>query len=132
MAVGIKRGLKGELTGEVIHTLTPVFAKNAVILESLGEGAAATYVFRLGLEGSIPPESWRQWLLAFNDSMLAVNYRREPIYLSEEALKAEKYEDYRGALKRSEGLRKLRALLVGRAVHSGFESWKRTIESYLE
>ena len=122
----------GEMTGEVIHTLTPVFAKNAVILESLGEGAAATYVFRLGLKGSIPPESWRQWLLAFNDSMLAVNYRREPIYLSKEALKAEKYEDYRGALKRSEGLRNLRALLAGRAVHSGFEAWKRTIESYLE
>ena len=132
MAVGIKRGLMGEMTGEVIHTLTPVFVKNAVILESVGEGAAATYVFRLGLKGSIPPESWRQWLLAFNDSMLAVNYRREPIYLSKEALKAEKYEDYRGALKRSEGLRNLRALLAGRAVHSGFEAWKRTIESYLE
>jgi len=131
-AVGIKRGLMGEMTGEVIHTLTPVFAKNAVILESLGEGAAATYVFRLGLKGSIPPENWRQWLLAFNDSMLAVNFRREPIYLSEEALADEKYEHYRGALKRSEGLRKLRALFIGRAMHSGFESWKRTIETYLK
>jgi len=131
MAVGIKRGLMGERTGEVIHTLTPVFAKNAVILESLGEGAAATYVFRMGLEGSIPPESWRQWLLAFNDSMLAVNFRREPIYLSEKALEEERYENYRGALKRSEGLRKLRTLFLGRATHSGFEAWKRTIESYL-
>lgn len=131
MAVGIKRGLMGELTGETIHTLTPVFEKNAVILESLGEGAAATYVFRMSADGQASRDGWRQWLLAFNDSMLAVNYRREPIYLSEEALNAEKYEDYRGALRRSEGLRHLRSLFVGRAAHSGFEAWKKTIEKYM-
>jgi hypothetical protein len=131
MAVGIKRGLMGELTGETIHTLTPVFDRNAVILESLGEGAAATYVFRMSTGGQAMRSGWRQWLLAFNDSMLAVNYRREPIYLSEEALKAEKYENYRGALLRSEGLKALRALFVGRAAHTGFESWKKAIESYL-
>ena len=132
MAVGIKRGLMRELTGETIHTLTPVFACNLVILESLGEGAAATYVFRMCEDGQVAlRENWRQWLLAFNDSMLAVNYRREPIYLSEEALKAEKYENYRGALHRSDGLRRLRALFVGRAAHSGFEAWKKTIESYM-
>ncbi len=131
MAVGVKRGLMGELTGETIHTLTPVFEKNVVILESLGEGAAATYVFRMSADGQTSRDSWRQWLLAFNDSMLAVNYRREPIYLSEEALKAEKYEDYRGALHRSEGLRRLRALFVGRVSHNGFESWKKNIELYM-
>jgi hypothetical protein len=131
MAVGIKRGLMGELTGETIHTLTPVFEKNAVILESLGEGAAATYVFRMSADGSALCSDWRQWLLAFNDSMLAVNYRREPIYLSEEALKADKYENYRGALQRSEGLKTLRMLFAGRAAHTGFESWEKTIESFL-
>ena len=131
MAVGVKRGLMGELTGETIHTLTPVFDRNAVILESLGEGAAATYVFRMSTDGQAPRSGWRQWLLAFNDSMLAVNYRREPIYLTEEALGAEKYENYRGALQRSEGLKALRALFVGRAAHTGFETWKKTIESYL-
>ena len=131
MAVGIKRGLMGELTGETIHTLTPVFEKNIVIMESLGEGAAATYVFRMSADGQALQDSWSQWLLAFNDSMLAVNYRREPIYLSEEALKAEKYENYRGALHRSEGLRTLRTLFAGRAAHSGFEAWKKTIESYM-
>ena len=131
MAVGIKRGLMGELTGETIHTLTPVFEKNIVILESLGESAAATYVFRMSADGPPSRDGWLQWLLAFNDSMLAVNYRREPVYLSEEALKAEKYENYRGALHRNEGLRTLRALFIGRAAHSGFEAWKKTIESYM-
>ncbi len=131
MAVGIKRGLMGELTGETIHTLTPVFGKNIVILESLGEGAAATYVFRMSEDGQVSRDNWRQWLLAFNDSMLAVNYRREPIYLSDEALKTEKYENYRGALHRSEGLQRLRTLFVGRAAHSGFEGWEKTIESYM-
>ena len=131
MAVGVKRGLMGELTGETIHTLTPVFEKNIVILESLGEGAAATYVFRMSVDGQTLRDSWRQWLLAFNDSMLAVNYRREPVYLSEEALKAEKYENYRGALHRSEGLRRLRALFMGRVSHNGFELWKKNIESYM-
>jgi len=131
IAVGIKRGLMGELTGETIHTLTPVFDKNAVILESLGDSASATYVFRMSTDGRLPRENWRQWLLAFNDSMLAVNYRREPIYLTEAALKAEKYENYQGALGRSEGLRALRALFIGRAAHSGFDTWKKTIESLM-
>lgn len=131
MAVGVKRGLMGELTGETIHTLTPVFEKNIVILESLGEGAAATYVFRMSAGGQVSRDDWRQWLLAFNDSMLAVNYRREPIYLSEEALEAEKYENYRGALHRNEGLRTLRSQFMGRVAHSGFEAWKKSIESYM-
>ena len=131
MAVGVKRGLMGGLTGETIHTLTPVFEKNIVVLESLGEAAAATYVFRMSMDGSPSRDGWQQWLLAFNDSMLAVNYRREPIYLSEDALKAEKYENYRGALHRSEGLRRLRALFVGRVSHNGFELWKKNIESYM-
>ncbi len=131
MAIGIKRGLMGALTGEIIHTLTPVFEKNLVIMESLGEGAAATYLFRMSAKGQTSRDEWRQWLLSFNDSMLAVNYRREPIYLSEEALAAEKHEHYRGALHRSEGLRRLRELFVGRVSHSGFESWKEKLEAYL-
>lgn len=132
MAVGVKRGLMGELTGETIHTLTPVFEKNIMILESLGDSAAATYVFRISADGQAQRGEWRQRVLSFNDSMLAVNYRREPIYLPEEALAAERYEDYRGALHRSEGLRALRTLFVGRAAHSGFEAWKKTIESYMD
>lgn len=131
MAVGVKRGLKGELTGETIHTLTPVFEKNVMVLESLGDAATATYVFRMGADGKASLEDWPGLLLRFNDSMLAVNYRREPIYLTEEALASDKYENYRGALHRSEGLRALRRLFVGRASHSGIDAWRKAIESYL-
>ena len=131
MAIGIKRGLMGELTGETIHTLTPVFGRNIMILESLGDSAAATYVFRMSPDGRASRDAWRKLLLAFNDSMLAVNYRREPIYLSEEALTADKYENYRGALHRSEGLRVLRSLFVGRVPHSGCEAWRKAINTYL-
>ncbi len=131
MAVGVKRGLKGELTGEAIHTLTPVFEKNVMILESLGDAATATYVFRMGTDGKASLADWPDQLLRFNDSMLAVNYRREPIYMSEETLALEKYENYRGALHRSEGLRALRELFAGRAAHSGFDAWKKAIESYM-
>jgi len=129
LAIGVKRGLMGELTGESIILLAPVFAKNALIMESVGDSAAATYVFRLSQDGPFSPAQWRQFLLEFNDSMLSVNFRREPIYLSDKALEEAQHETYRHALRRIPALAKLRALFVGRAVHGGFESWKKKIES---
>ena len=132
LAVGVKRGLMGDLTGENIILLAPVFAKNALIMESMGDSAAATYVFRLSQDGTFDPLRWQQFLLDFNDSMLSVNFRREPIYLSDKALSETQHEKYRHALRRVPALGRLRALFVGRAVHSGYDAWKKKIESLMQ
>ena len=122
MAVGIKRGLMGDLTGESIILLAQ--AGSRVIMESLGGSAAATYVFQMN-------QPWLSFLPAFNESMLAVNFRREPIYLSDEALLTGKYEAYHNALTRCQALVNLRTQYKGRVAHSGFEAWKRSLDAYL-
>ena len=126
MAVGIKRGLMGQLTGESIILLAPSSCGKRIIMESLG-ASAATYVFNRA-----PNTSWDQFLPLFNESMLAVNFRREPIYLSDEALEAEKYETYRYAVLRCPALVRLRAQFAGRVKHSGFETWKNALGAYIE
>ncbi len=132
LAIGVKRGLMGELTGESILILAPVFDKNIMFMESLGDTAAATYAFRLSPDGSFQAAQWDDFLLRFNYSMLSVNFRREPIYLSDEALRSEKYEQYNQTLRRVPGLNQLRELFAGRVIHSGFESWKKAMDSYIK
>ena len=123
LAVGIKRGLMGSLTGESIILLATVHGK--VVMESLGDAAAATYVFDMG------QTPWEAFLPAFNESMLAVNFRREPIYMSDEALASEKHEAYRNAIVRCPALSLLRQQYIGRVAHSGFEVWQRALQKYL-
>ncbi len=124
LAAGIKRGLMGSLTGESIILLAP--AANKVIMESLGETAAATYVFDMG---DMP---WGAFLPAFNESMLAVNFRREPIYMSDETLSSDKHEAYRNAIVRCPSLKKLRSQFLGRVMHSGFDAWKHSLDAYIK
>lgn len=132
IAICIKRGLMGDLTGEAIHILAPVFDKNVMILESFGDSAAATYVFHLAREGGATKQQWDSILPRFNNGMLAVNFRREPVALSDEALSNPENERYLMALRRVPELRELRGLFIGRAIHGGFESWKKTIDSLIK
>jgi hypothetical protein len=132
IAVGVKRGLLGDLIGESILLLAPVFDKNIMFMESLGDTAAATYVFKISAGFGASPEHWDDFLLRFNYAMLSVNFRREPIYLSDEALGSVKYEQYRQALGRVPDLLELRKLFAGRVMHSGFESWKKSMDSYIK
>ncbi len=122
LALGVKRGLMGSLTGESIIILAPAGRK--VIMESLGESAAATYVFDMG------DTQWEAFLPAFNESMLAVNFRREPIYMSDETLSSDKHEPYRNAIMRCPPLATLRSQFLGRVAHSGFDAWKRALDRY--
>ncbi len=124
LAVGIKRGLMGSLTGESIILLAPSGSK--AIMESLGESASATYVFDMG------DMAWEAFLPAFNESMLAVNFRREPIYMSDETLASDKHEAYRNAIVRCPSLKTLRSQFLGRVTHSGFDTWKRSLDAYIK
>ncbi len=66
-----------------------------------------------------------------NRAMIDVNFRREPIFLSEEQLDSPKYIQYRFAIKRIPSLRMLRSLFIGRVIHSSPEQWKSNVASLL-
>ncbi|MCD1294613.1 hypothetical protein CUJ83_06315 [Methanocella sp. CWC-04] len=176
ISIGIKRGLFGEVTGEYIWYLIPVYdtdAKkpgNAVIMGSAlledkegedegeieaGSGAdeaentlegdegksdgKATYVFRI-MERKIYSEikdleeldrAADSMIRTINDSMAAINFRREPVYLPEEKLYEPKYVKYLYSIQRLPQLRTLRKAYVGRVVHTSPEQWKKGISALL-
>jgi len=66
-----------------------------------------------------------------NRAMIDVNFRREPIFLSEEQLGSSKYVQYRFAIARMPSLRMLRSLFIGRVIHSSPEQWKSNVVSLL-
>jgi len=66
-----------------------------------------------------------------NRAMIDVNFRREPIFLSEEQLDSTKYVQYRFAIARMPSLRMLRSLFIGRVIHSSLEQWKSNVASLL-
>ena len=66
-----------------------------------------------------------------NRAMIDVNFRREPIFLSEKQLDSTKYVQYRFAISRMPSLRILRSLFIGRVIHTSLEQWKSNIASLL-
>ena len=66
-----------------------------------------------------------------NRSMIDVNFRREPIFLSGEQLDSAKYAQYRFAIARMPSLQMLRSLFIGRVIHSSLEQWKNNVASLL-
>jgi hypothetical protein len=143
MAIGFKRGLMGDLTGEYVWFLVPIYGGmekgygNALVMEaaepkSEASGGKATYFLKIVS---------RQDYLAFrtvealdaetdmllkkiNRCMLDINFRREPIYLSDERLEEADYVKYKIALQRIPSLQLLRRLYIGRVIHSPPEQWK--------
>lgn len=102
--------------------LFPDRARMAV--EVTTEEGHATYVYRL--EGE-PDRAVRE----LSRAMAALNFRREVISASDEAIAAGRLERYQVALRKLPYVRRLRELFVGRAVHSNDAAWRRRIEELL-
>ncbi len=142
IAVGLKRGLMGELTGEYIWFMIPLYdlditGGNAVAVEaSSGEGGGrATYFFRIA-----PRNEYRtlrasgelehladQFLLEINRCMLLINFRREPIYISEARMAEPRFEKYRYAVNKIPSLQLLRERFIGRIFHRSSEQWSADV-----
>ena len=71
------------------------------------------------------------FIKSINKAMIEINFRREPIYLSEDQLDSTKYVQYRFAIQNIPSLRLLRSLFTGRVIHSSSEQWKSDISSLL-
>ena len=167
IAVGIKRGLIGNLTGNYLWLLIPIYGKNpefgnAVALEAVrltadeGDSSTggnlaeeeigattsgnATYFFRivgrndyLRLASNLAEldTTIDSIIRRTNQLMLDINFRREPIFLSDEQLAEAKYSRYRYATQKISSLRELRQLFIGRIIHSTFEQWKSDVSELL-
>ena len=170
IAIGIKRGLMGDLTGNYLWVLIPIDNKNpefgnAIALETarilssspkdsemadgippdadtaIATGGNATYFFRIvsrkdyagtggnknELDGKVD-----SMISRMNELMLDINFRREPIFLSDEALQTEpKYARYKFAAGKIPSLKDLRQRFIGRVIHSSSEQWKSNVLALL-
>ncbi len=118
IAVGAKKGLMGELDGDylwIVARIGSIAVFDAVSAEL--ESSRAAYVFSCDggvFPGFIDDLSW---------GLTSIGFRREPLYLSDEKLKAPGYESYLQALEDVAELRRLRQQLASRVTHSGEDSW---------
>ena len=148
MCIGIKRGLWGDLTGEYIWFLAPissitpdqpvhVIAMEATSAEGSGR---ATYFFKTGDQGSFPNQKNAEPLQSeadrapknINRDLVVVNFRREPIYLTDEQLNSAEYAGYRRAIAKIPALRELRRLFIGRVMHHSPAQWKTDVNQLLK
>jgi hypothetical protein len=146
--IGVKRGLKGDMTGEYVWFMAPIYSSdprqpgNAVVLEAASDEASgrATYLFRImdrreykeGVIKAQLEDRVRSFMHLLNRCLIEINFRREPIYLSEEKLREPDYERYLYAAKRLPGLGILRENFVGRVSHSSPEKWRSEIYALLK
>jgi hypothetical protein len=147
ICIGLKRGLLGDLTGEYVWFIIPIYSTNpempgnAVAMEaSSGEvGGMATYFFRIaGREDYRNFKSLEDLHLVFDDfikkmnrCMININFRREPIYLPDDRLDEPQYLRYRFAMQKLPSLRILRNLFIGRVIHYSSEQWKNEVMDLL-
>lgn len=156
ICIGLKRGILGDLTGEYIWFLIPIYSTNTevpgnVMVMEAGDitetaestdrstGGKATYCFRLVSRKDYPnfkdiDELHKEadgFIKKINRCMLAINFRREPIYLPDDKLKEPKYQKYQFAIQKIPALRELRQLFIGRVVHSSPEQWMEDVR-YVE
>ena len=163
MCIGLKRGLLGDLTGEYLWFLAPIYGTgpgqpgNAIAMEAasasereggdgeegVDEGPAgpgmATYVFRMAAPAEYAALKTREELDAaadqaiarINHCLAAINFRREPVYLTDEQMREPRYARYQFAVQRIPQLRELRSLFIGRVVHSSPEQWQQGVRALL-
>jgi hypothetical protein len=150
ISIGFKRGLMGDLTGEYIWFLMPIYSisekdyGNAVAMEATeatGEESVgkATYFFRIvsrtDYTNYTSPEKLDEetdrFIKRINRCMIDINFRREPVYLPDERLEEPAYFKYKIATQRIPSLKLLRSLYIGRAIHASPEQWKNDVMDLL-
>ena len=147
ISLGVKRGLSDREEDDYIWFLIPIYSDdphapgNAVALEAttgVDEGRA-TYFFRMlgRIEystGKTLPElhsDYSEFLATINRCMIEINFRREPIYLTDDQMIDPKYTPYRFAAQEIPSLKRLRTLFIGRVTHYNLDQWKGDVADLL-
>jgi hypothetical protein len=71
-------------------------------------------------------------LKQLNRDLITVNFRREPIYLTDEQLNSTTYVAYQRAVSKVPALQELRRLFIGRVIHNSPEQWKEAVLQLLK
>ena len=142
VCIGFKRGLLGDLTGEYIWFLIPIYSPdpgmpgNVVAMEASGDGGGkATYFFRImdrneyrqKRDKSELADITSEFLIKLNRCMLEINFRREPIYLTDEKINQPSYSRYRESIRQIPYLQTLRKHFIGRVIHGSSEQWEKDV-----
>lgn len=113
---------------------------NVVAWEATSHAGRATYFFRISPEAAnsramdeaMKGNAVETAIQRLNRALVLLNFRREPIYLSDDALTAQlRYRHYAVACRNLEVLRELRASYIGRAIHTTLEEWQKQAEELL-
>ena len=147
VSVGLKKGLMGNLTGVYLWFFVPIIDPdshkpgNALVMEASSDKGAgrATYFFRMfsrreykkGLDVRLLEKNSAKFINSINQALAAINFRREPIYLSEKQLKETRFRHYWHANHRIPELRELRSRFIGRVMHHSLDQWKQDTLSLL-
>ena len=111
---------------------------NLVAWEASSKGGRATYFFRLVdsaheaelADPARSPATLEAALRRLDRVLGMLNFRRRPIYLSDDELERDpKFHRYAIAARRIPELREVRAAFVGRAVHSSLEAWQGQVKA---
>ena len=147
VCIGFKKGLMGSLSGDYIWFLIPIYSTNSTVLgnavameaSSEGEGGRATYFFRIVKRRDYSKfgedelhQAVDEFLQQINKAMLEINFRREPIYLSEEELNKPQHARYKFSIAKIPALQTLREHFIGRVVHSSPEQWQNDVKALLK
>lgn len=114
---------------------------NLVAWEATSRSGRATYFFQLvpaEQAGQLQDPSKAPALIdaairQLNRAIVLLNFRREPIYLSDESLLLQpRFRRYAIACRKLPELVRLRSSFLGRAIHTSPDAWQKQFASYLE
>ena len=134
MCLGVKKELVGTMANEeglYLWFLMPIgnnVAMEAIVSGGDGKGKA-TYFFKMK---GLTAKDMEAFLEKMNRCMLAINFRREPIYLTDENLEKPEYQRYKYAIAKIPGLRDLREAFLGRVMHKDDEQWQKDVKVLLQ
>ena len=98
-----------------------------VAWEATSREGRATYLFRLQ-----PGASVEQATAAINRGLVALNFRREPVYLDARTLESElRYRHFAIAQRKVPDMGRVRRAFAGRAMHRTPASWAKQIDAML-
>lgn len=101
----------------------PLAGKDIAAWEATSGSGRATYLFRA-------PAPAADSIARLTRGLALVNFRREPIYLSDEAIERnERFHRYAIGARKLPDLRELRAAYLGRALHTSLDAWQQQLET---
>lgn len=126
---------------EVLYWFFFPIPGNVVAWEASSRSGRATYFFRLAdpaqaaqlRDPALAPGLIDAGIRRLNRVLGMLNFRRRPIYLSDDDLAMDpKYQRYAIAARRLPDLRQVRASFLGRAIHSSHEAWQEQVNGILK